>query len=131
MGRRHRRCESNLNFADHYGGRLDGIADGIDLMRFQISSGGRDDAGLQAFCCEHLFKCRAHVFVYSAVGRDLAVIKRDLRVELGIEIRTRGEGKVFETNRKEIGGRRQQKGQILAVEFESYGCEDPRTQQAL
>ena len=115
--------EANLD-----GWRSDGIADGIDLMRVEISGGSCDDGNLQAFCCEHFLKSCTDVVVCSAVGRDLAVIKRNLRVKLGVEIGSGCEGKILQLNWVEVGGRRQQKCQILTVELESNRREDSRTQ---
>ena len=52
------------------------------------------------------------------------MIQRELLVEFGVEVRAGSEWKVVQVDGVEIGGGREEKNQILAIELESYRRED-------
>ena len=100
--------------------RGDGIADSNDFVCELIGGTGRHDRGLQAFIGEHLFEGSAHVIVQATVGGNFTMVERDLGVQFCIEVCARFEREILQADGKEIGGRGEQKDQILAVELEGY-----------
>jgi hypothetical protein len=110
----------DVGHRDLYGRRGDGVDDAIYLMSGKIGSVGGCDGRREPLGRKQLFQGRADVVAKPAFDRNFAVIQRELLVEFGVEIRARSEGNVIKADGVEIGGGREKKGQILAIELESY-----------
>ena len=92
--------------------------DGGDFLRAQAAGESGFHCCLDALGREHLFERLADSFEHGAIGGQEAVIEREARVELVVELLARLERQIVEVHGVELAGGRQCEEQPLAVAAE-------------